>query len=706
MSQDIFHSFFKKFEKGEALEALQLLLPTPETHYEEFKSKNPLFWFLQNGVDASVYGTPRDAFHALAILQGMLGEDEEFLKKFPNSYEILANSARQLQGRFKGALFTFEVFPKKFQNYLSKRKEVEKAFNSLKAKPENLIFDQGCPWFLYTYPVSLPEPTHMEETPLIFLEPLQGSFHEFLKPYQGKPAVFVFENKSSFFQMLQFEEVVESLKEENHQIYILDIYPQDQFLKQVGKSFKPVFAFPIRSYEGLMNDFVDAYLKKENDRLYQISKKMIFNRKQQRLGIERAAALNAVDFAERWYDPHKVVVKDLPSIPDYFEKKLSQLSRLPVRTPKKEKIRLAHIVPQVVDGSHAPSQLLENLFTHHDQKKFELFLISTERLTFHPQEYPFLYVISPPSQQRGKERITRIKERGVQCFFIEDHETYEKSARDVAKLLKENKVDIAIFHGPDVINGMAAAITDVPQRVLFEHGTMPSYPGFEKVLVSSEQALDIYKDLFSRIGTKAFALPFAVNLRASWEKDPYPKKEFGISEDNFIMTTISHYLEARLSQEMCSAISEILIRCPKAVYAPMGPVEDPQKLLKFFDPKITDRIKFLGPKNNPSQCARSMQLYLNEFPFGSCLGILDAMAAGCPVVTMYDENGPQQGRYGGVFMGKDRAITSKKVQDYVQLACKLIKDPKFYAEWSTHAKKQYEKFTDLAAYTKKLEEII
>jgi len=175
------------------------------------------------------------------------------------------------------------------------------------------------------------------------------------------------------------------------------------------------------------------------------------------------------------------------------------------------------------------------------------------------------------------------------------------------------------------------------------------------------------------------------------------------------MTTISNHLGDRLGNEMCLAIAEILQRVPDAYYVPLGLMNDQKKeqFNRFFqEHKVRDRVIFLGGVVNPSQYARSMDLYLNEFPFGSGLGILDAMAAGCPIVSMYDENGPQQGRYGGHYFGIDRTITSGKRSDYAELACQLLNNPEMHGEWSSHAVQQYEKQADVVGYVKKFESIL
>jgi predicted O-linked N-acetylglucosamine transferase (SPINDLY family) len=175
------------------------------------------------------------------------------------------------------------------------------------------------------------------------------------------------------------------------------------------------------------------------------------------------------------------------------------------------------------------------------------------------------------------------------------------------------------------------------------------------------------------------------------------------------MTTISNLLGVRLGSEMCRAIGAILQLVPKAFYAPIGKVsdEDKKRLLKTFeDLGVADRVKFLGPHINPSQIARCMKLYLNEFPFGSCFGMLDAMASGCVVVSMHDPNGPAQARYGAEFMGSDRVIAAGHDKDYIALAVSLLTDPNLYQEWSDHTLKQYALHADEVQYVKKFEEIL
>ena len=133
------------------------------------------------------------------------------------------------------------------------------------------------------------------------------------------------------------------------------------------------------------------------------------------------------------------------------EQRISQ-----IRSTKEKKLLLAHIVPQIVNGWHAPSRILENLVLNDDRDKFEVIVVSTELLREYPLEYPYNFYTSASSRQRGGERINKFQQIGVKTLFNEEHFLYINNARNVTRLLNEHQVDIAVFHGPDTINTMAA----------------------------------------------------------------------------------------------------------------------------------------------------------------------------------------------------------------------------------------------------------
>lgn len=626
------------------------------------------------------------------------------------------------------------MMKQKFQ-ILQNWKQLEKIKPNLcLALQEKHKIQETQPWHAFAYSsMTMAAPKLKEgKFPLLFLEPVQDfDYEQFLAPLGDQEALFVFETVEMLFQLLQFPTVVDSLLNPKHAIYVLDIYPNSQFFSQgwfrkniqefqliqmiENKAIQDNFAVFL---EGLSQVIFQSEDQMQIDspisnRLYQIAKRMLFNIQSARYGESRAIALNMGIGYEAWYDKHKGLPPPEaslgPLVNDYLKEKINELNLHRKVRPfaPRSKIRLAHVVAQVVDGGHAPTRLVVNLLGDADRNWFDLFLISTEKFSERPLEYPVLGYVSQPSIIRGIQTLQFLHHHQVK-FSIGDYPlTIENEAHRLVEFLHEQAIDIVVFHGPDEINSLCSALTDVPIRVLFDHGTLPRYPCYDLLILSTEEDFLKHREEYHAMGMESCPLPFAMDVKIGWEEKPYPKEDLGLPVDSFVMTTISNHLENRLSLAMCHAIGEILQRCPKAYYAPIGKMEHPERFFAIFEHYgVKERVKFLGRKPNPSQCSRCMELYLNEFPFGSGIGILEAMATGCPIVSMYDENGPQQSRYGGVYFGKEWVIQSGKKEDYVELACQLINDPEMYQKWSQHALAQYENHVDVKLYVKTFEKIL
>ena len=757
---DAFHAFFEKLERGDFAQAIALILPRPDSSYDQLFSNEPAFHYLINYIDAALFEDKLWAEVANRCLLSFFKRDPTLQERYPRAFIhlqrdtyllefaakreskgpeisnswvffhlLVAEREQKLLSEEKKKAFLQEVEPFA-KDFLEREIALSQGWAAFqKMKPEvAALCSEGIPWYPLRYfqtPISFT--VSSSQVPLLFLEPLECDF-SFLAQLKNRPALFAFETTASFLQMLQFPDVVEALGEPDHLIYILDLYPNAQFAVQTARStlkgsFAPFLLYKKKQIEPVFSLLVEAISAcaaqpeesfhrdtETGNWLYQIAKRYIFSTRQARLGVSRAPALLESVSMEKWSDPHKEQPspeKPLgPAPQDFMALRLNQLAEQAY--PKPRKVRLVHIVPQVIDGGHAPSRLLENLIVHHDRSRFELFLISSERMQFRFFDYPFNMYVSRPSEERAEQRLALFRSLGVNVQILFDP-TYERTARSIAEFLHQSRADIAVFHGPDVINYMAAQLTEAPLRVLFEHGTPPTYPGFDLAILSSMGAVEIYRDPLAKIGTQAVGLPFHLDVRGQWEEAPYPKDKLGLPPDSLLMTTISNHLESRLGHEMCLAIAEILTAVPNAYYVPIGRIseEGEWRFKKFFTAYgVGERVKFLGSVARPSQYARSMLLYLNEFPFGSCLSMLDAMASGVPLVTMYDLHGPPQARYGGEFMGLDHAIASCKKEEYVALACKLLTDPLVYREWSEYTKNQYEKHADVPSYVSSFEEIV
>ncbi len=761
-TDEILYRFIDAFEQGQILKAMQLILSSPDVCYDDLVASEHPVRYVINYVDACVFKGVFDAYKANLVLQNELKKnerlqliatvfleilkwDEIFLQEFMNQENIeeamnVAKIALKGLSELQIAAFLQQI-PTVYFHSLQNKPECLKNLNKFQ-QAKSLFYELICeknesmwhfPWHFFSYTFT-PQPISKakeNEVPLIFLEPIEGfNYQEYFKDFLKGKAVFVFETKEAFFQFFQFPELISILSQPQHLIYILDLYPQQQLQTQnewkqglVSLSFSPVSMRPHmsdlellpRALEKVFSEWLEGNAEKiENEtesanHLYRLGKKILFAKEAFRLGKSRLMALKIKDGYERFVDRHKgsvSVVEDLETSRSYYKQLIEQVSKgKKSRSPKllqaKNTIHIAHIVAQLVDGEHPLTRLLRQIIAHTDLQQFKVTVISTERLVTRPLEYPFVNYLSEASRLRGKETIEAFEKRGVQVALVEADATYGETVDKTIDLLDKLQVDIAVFHGPDEVNTLSSYFSDVPIRVLFEHGFWPAFPAFDFTILSSEEAYQkACRDNLLQ-GMESYVLGFCVDAKAQWQGEPFSKKELAVPDDSVILTTISNHLDSRLSVQMCQAIGEILQRCPQAYYMPIGAVHNPEKLRTRFEAYgVNERVIFLGSRPNPSQYARSMHLYLNEFPFGSGLAILDAMAAGCPVVSMYDPEGPLQASYAGTYFGQEWVIKSCKKEEYVDLACRLIQDPLLYQKWSEQATKQYEVHADVAAYTK------
>ncbi|MFV0339095.1 MAG: hypothetical protein ACK5MA_00485 [Parachlamydiaceae bacterium] len=664
---------------------IKKMLPHPDASYDALHSDHPAFRYLINYWDA-LFFSPLGHAH------------------FANQEAV--DALKPLHGELNHALLN---------RLQSEAVEIKKAIDNPAASGIPLF--SAMEQLIEERPEFAPYAQHFSKRDYLPFYPLPK---ELVLPTKfaitEEPSPLLFENWIHLVQCLQFVEITPV-----NSLLLLDVYPND--LPRAQQAMTPVFLSPHRRLKEAIPLLTKALntlsaenapLKKDTaaaDWFFRIAQRALYSINQEKYGKDRTAALVEHTSANSWNNPHKGIPEkglDLGPAPvDYFPEIVKELSQHRLKPAKR--ILVTHIVPQIIDQKHAPSHLLENLLIHSNKALFNCKVIVTERLTMHGKEYPFNIFNSESSAIRAKVRLNKLSAAGFPIHLYSNMQTYLEKARSSANELQKTETDIAIFHGPDIINTMAAQLAPSPLRILFEHGTPPSHPGFDLMIASTIDAESRYKGLSESYKMEIEPLPFSIDLRQSWHKESPTPESIGLPQGCLAMTTISNHLSARLGSEMCRAIATILKRVPNAYYTPMGKIDDESKariLHTFEELGVADRVRFLGLQFNPSHIARCMKLYLNEFPFGSCIGMLDAMASGCVVISMYDPEGPPQARYGVDFMGQDRVISTNQAVDYVSLAVKLLTNPDVYKEWSEHTLKQYEKHANEKEYVQKFEEIL
>lgn len=653
-----------------------------------------------------------------------------------------------------------EACPEKARRVLENRLNFTNHFIAFATERKALsehLFVSGKPYQPFAYPATaeeiktitnFPLTLNYSDIPLILMEAKKIPWDALLKPLSGRPKILLFYSKEVLIQSLQFKVVLDELLNLENLIYVLNYYGLEQFLDssfiksyETFKEIKPLFIaqdpYLKEDYPQLLEHLKLALtsLKKEkNERdpfnwLFEVGKRHAFAREAKRYGEERFLALWLRYAYKDWNDIHKTKPKNLimkAAMPDYMKSIIDKTAPL---SPKRKKgaktpIKIAHIINTVFDEAHAPAEILRSLLENRNKTLFEASVYTTETGLYRPKEYPY-YSFS------GQDTLTRAK-KTVQAFFSEDipltvlsHPflTYEEEAKILAESLSEAKCEIAIFHMPNPVNLLAAKMLDVPCTVFMDHGGFPLIPdknGFclpyylaipiephFDLIITCEERPKSEIQYFNKRNTKVEALPFSLNLRKNWSQKPIPRETFDPDHNRILLTTVSLNLFNRLSPEFCDCVAKILRRERKAHYYPIGDPVYLDYFMSFFkERRVHDQVHFLGFQKNPSDFIRSMDIYLNEFPVGSGLALLEAMAAGLPIVSMYDEKDPMPAARMGAYFGKEKMVTSLKNDDYINLCCRLIEDPKLLSDWKKEALHSYEIRTNAKKYALDFEKLI
>lgn len=281
---DCVKKFMEFYEKGDLISAVDQIIPSPDISYDKLQSSEDWLPHLIHFIDASVFKSIPEARNQNLVLGRIIALNSQ-------KFEVYQEAVNNLKLEQKFLFFLLdndyhslkEKMPEFFQILLWVEKEkvpvgmieiehiltyVPKNFQLLmkfhlmmawgkqkfkKSKPLYMMnfsrkYFELSPWYPLQYSLSIPslERCPSDKIPIIFFEPIKDDLSNFLHLLKGRPAIFAFTTISNFFQMLQFPSFADSITEPEHLVYILELYPNQQFGAQdlelfVSKDLYPIF---------------------------------------------------------------------------------------------------------------------------------------------------------------------------------------------------------------------------------------------------------------------------------------------------------------------------------------------------------------------------------------------------------------------------------------------------------------------------------
>lgn len=351
------------------------------------------------------------------------------------------------------------------------------------------------------------------------------------------------------------------------------------------------------------------------------------------------------------------------------------------RSPPGERLRLAHVVGQIVDGPHSTSQVTRTMLKYADHERFGNYLFVSEALGAHAQ-HQAQCLISEPSNQRGLQTIRQSEQEwGIPVVLPADRRSFLTSAAELHRKMAELQIDVAFFHGSIATptDWMMCAWQAAPWQ--FDRGFgVPLYcPAVDYQFFDFEELMEKHGFLYGQRGVPYGHIPYGTaDLSHVETAQPYGRAELGIPAGHVVLGTSGNHLPSRMSPDFCATVAGVLHQCPNTTYLVVGPgTFEAQRgalgaeLCRDNGPSA--RVRFVGSTDTPQRWARTFDIYVNEFPAGGGLAVCEAMAAGKAVVCMTTDT-TSLSLVGAFYVGKENVVQPPTCAAYAARLGQLITD--------------------------------
>jgi protein O-GlcNAc transferase len=325
-----------------------------------------------------------------------------------------------------------------------------------------------------------------------------------------------------------------------------------------------------------------------------------------------------------------------------------------------DKLRIAYISSDF--RSHPGAYLMAGLFEQHDRSRFEIFGVSF-----------------------GDDDRSEIRKRLV-AGFDHFHDVASRSDEEVAKLLYELQIDIAIDRNGHTRDSRSGIFAYRPAPIQVSYLGFPATTGtnFIDYIIADTVVLPFeHQEFFTE---KVAYLPDCYqvndNKRKIAERTP-PRRDMSLPDDGFVFCCFNN--NWKITPAMFDVWMRLLHQVEGSVLWLLRDNEGAERNLcreawqRGVDPS---RLVFAGRLPHAEHLARHRlaDLFLDTLPYNAHTTASDALWAGLPVVTCMGE--AFAGRVGASLLhsaGVPELITSN-LQEYEALALRLARDPDRLAE--------------------------
>ena len=159
------------------------------------------------------------------------------------------------------------------------------------------------------------------------------------------------------------------------------------------------------------------------------------------------------------------------------------------------------------------------------------------------------------------------------------------------------------------------------------------YRQYDKIIACADKALEVFKSNYPTLNS--CSVPNGIDTFKYWNAVPYPKADFGMSEDDFMVTMVARFDYPKRQDTVIEAISKLPNKFHAVFVGGVPEKENARKCVALSKTLgVSDRIHFLYIRSDVPRILKTSDAIVMSSEYeGLSLSSIEGMAGGKPFIS-------------------------------------------------------------------------